>query len=173
MKKALTILCVSFLVMAYQGFSELQAQTSESSSSRESSRSSSRVRVPSTGIATTYGDADFIYSTWSHQDEGSSQLSLSKMFNSESVSKEGNFTVEEHYNMLKISLEGAVKEGSIQITLYAPDNEVFKDLEIDASADIRWTKLFSEYKEEYVGEWTYEINANEATGRYNLSITTH
>jgi len=173
MKKALIIFCISFLVFACQGFSELQAQTSKSSSSKESSRSSSRVRIPSTGIATTYGDADFIYSTWTHQDEGSSQLTLSKMFDSESVSKEGNFTVEEHYNMLKIAIEGTVKEGSIKITLYSPDYEVFKDLEIDNSADIRWTKLFSEYKEEYVGEWTYEIEAQSALGRYNLSITTH
>jgi len=173
MKKALMIICISFLVFAYQGFSELQAQSSESKSSRESSRSSSRVRIPSTGIAHTYGDADFIYSTWSNQDEGSSQLSLSKMFDSESVSKVGNFTVEEHYNMLKIGIEGSVKEGSINIILKKPDGSEFKDLTIDNSADIRWTKLFSEYKEEYVGKWTYEIKAVSALGRYNLSITTH
>ncbi len=173
MKKALTIVCVSFLVLAYQGFSELQAQSSKSSSSSSSSRSSSRVRLPSTGISSTYGDRDFIYTSWSNQDEGSSQLSLSKMFEQETVSKEGNFSVEEHYNMLKISIEGTVREGSIKITLYSPDEEVFKDLEIDSSADVRWTKVFSEYKDEYVGEWTYEIEADEVTGHYNLSITTH
>jgi hypothetical protein len=167
MKKALTILCVSFLVIAYQGFSELQAQTAES---RTSSRSSSR----SSGVASTYvPGADFVYTSWSLQDEGSSQLSLSKMFNEESVSKQGNFTVEENYNMLKITVEGAVKTGSIQITLYTPDEEIFKDLEIDNSADVRWTKVFSEYKEEYIGEWTYEIEADDCTGRYDLSITTH
>ena len=157
---------VSFLVLAYQGFAELQAQTS---SSRSSSRSGSR----SSGIATTYADGDIMYSSWTHQDEGSSQLSLSKMFEEESISKEGNFTVEEHYNMLKITVEGAVKAGSIQITLYSPEDEIFKDLEIDNSADVRWTKVFSEYKEEYIGEWTYEIEADDCTGHYSLSITTH
>lgn len=167
MKKALTILFVGFLILAYQGFSELQAQ---SSSSRSTSRSSSR----STGIARTYTpDTDVYVSSWTRQDEGSSHLSLSKMYENESASKEGNFSVEENYNMLKIDLEGAVKEGSIGITIYTPDGDIFKDLEIDNSADVRWSKIFGEYKEDYVGEWTYEIEADGCTGRYSLSITTH
>ncbi|MBL7112780.1 MAG: hypothetical protein ISS19_12665 [Bacteroidales bacterium] len=166
MKKALTILFVSFLVLAYQGFAELQAQSSDS-------RSSSRSSVRSSGIATSYSDGDVLYSSWSHQDEGSSQLSLSKMFDQETVSKEGNFTVEKNYNMLKIAIEGTVKEGNLNIALKKPDGSEFNNLTIDNSADVRWTKVFSEYKEEYVGKWTYEIKANAATGRYNLSITTH
>jgi hypothetical protein len=95
------------------------------------------------------------------------------MYENETASKSGTFSVEEHYNMLKIDLEGAVKEGSIEITLYTPDGDIFKDLEIDNSADVRWSKIFGEYKEDYVGEWTYEIEADGCTGRYNLSITTH
>ena len=167
MKKALTIFIANFLVLSFQGLSELQAQVS--SSSRSSSRSAER----SSGITRAYGDGEYLYSAWTHQDEGSSQLILSKMFDSESVSKDGSFTVEEHYNMLKISIEGGVKEGTIEISLYKPDGESFKELEIDSSADLRWAKVFGEYKEEYVGEWTYEITAEDCVGHYSLSITTH
>jgi len=108
-------------------------------------------------------------------DEGSSHLTLSKQYDGESVSKSGNFKIEKNINMLKISVEGQVKEGSITITLKKPDNIVFKELEIDSSADIQWQQVFTIREEgnEYSGEWTYQINAQNATGRYSMSITTH
>lgn len=114
--------------------------------------------------------------TYLGQDERSSQLMLSKHFNGESVSKSGNFTVDEGIRALRISIQGSIRnDGSITITLYTPDDELFKELEIDNSADVHWTQVFTirEEGEEYTGDWTYEIEADEAEGQYNLSITTH
>lgn len=110
------------------------------------------------------------------QDEKSTQLMLSKHFNGESVSKSSNFSVDEGIRTLRISIQGSVRnDGSITIILYTPDNELFKELEIDNSADVHYSQVFTirEEEGEYTGEWTYEIEADEAEGQYNLSITTH
>ncbi len=110
------------------------------------------------------------------QDEKSTQLMLSKHFSGESVFKTGHFTVDEDISMLKISIQGSIRnDGSITITIYTPDDELFKELEIDNSADVQWSQVFTikEDSDEYTGEWTYEIEADEAEGRYDLSITTH
>ena len=114
--------------------------------------------------------------TYLGQDEKSTQLMLFKHFSGESVSKSGNFIVDEEIRMLKISIQGSIRnDGSITIIIYTPDNELFKELEIDNSADIHWSQVFTirEDSNEYTGEWTYEIEADEAEGQYNLSITTH
>jgi hypothetical protein len=110
------------------------------------------------------------------QDEKSTQLMLSKHFSGETVSKSGNFTVDEGIRTLRISIQGSIRnDGSITITLYTPDDDLFKELEIDNSADVHWSQVFTirEEGDEYTGEWTYEIEADEAEGQYNLSITTH
>jgi hypothetical protein len=114
--------------------------------------------------------------TYLGQDEKSTQLMLSKHFNGESVSKSGNFSVDGGIRTLRISIQGSIRnDGSITITLYTPDDELFKELEIDNSADVHWSQVFTIKEEsgEYTGEWTYEIEADEAEGQYNLSITTH
>jgi len=114
--------------------------------------------------------------TYLGQDEKSTQLMLSKHFSGESVSKSGNFSVDEGIRTLRISIQGSIRnDGSITITLYSPDDELFKELEIDNSADVHWSQVFTikEDNYEYTGEWTYEIEADEAEGQYNLSITTH
>jgi hypothetical protein len=114
--------------------------------------------------------------TYLRQDEKSTQLMLFKQFSGESVSKTGHFTVSEDIRMLKISIQGSIRnEGSITITIYKPDDELFKELEIDNSADVAWSQVLTvkEDSDEYAGEWTYEIEADEAEGQYNLSITTH
>jgi len=110
------------------------------------------------------------------QDEKSTQLMLSKHFSGESVSKSGNFSVDEGIRTLRISIQGSIRnDGSITITLYTPDDELFRELEIDNSADVHWSQVFTikEESDAYTGEWTYEIEADEAEGQYNLSITTH
>jgi len=114
--------------------------------------------------------------TYLGQDEKSSQLMLSKHFSGESVSKSGTFTVDEDIRSLRISIQGSIRnEGSITITIYSPDDELFKELEIDNSADVHWSQVFSirDENDKYSGEWTYEIEADKAEGQYNLSITTH
>ncbi len=114
--------------------------------------------------------------TYLGQDEKSTQLMLSKHFSGESASKSGNFSVDEGIRTLRISIQGSIRnDGSITITLYSPDDELFKELEIDNSADVHWSQVFTikEDNYEYTGEWTYEIEADEAEGQYNLSITTH
>jgi hypothetical protein len=110
------------------------------------------------------------------QDEKSSQLMLSKRFSGESVSTSGTFTVDKNIRSLRILMRGSIQNnGSITITLYTPDDELFKKVEINRSADVHWTQVLTitEDNNEYAGEWTYEIEADEAEGDYNLSITTH
>ena len=131
-------------------------------------------RVASTGNAEDMVRQERI--TYLGQDERSTQLMLFKQFSGESVSKTGHFTLGEDMRMLKISIQGSIRnDGSITITIYKPDDELFKELEIDNSADIAWSQVLTikEGNDEYTGEWTYEIEADEAEGQYNLSITTH
>jgi hypothetical protein len=131
-------------------------------------------RVASTGNAEDKERQERI--TYFGQDERSTQLTLHKQFSGESVSKTGHFTVSEDIRMLRVSIQGSIRNnGSITIIVYMPNDELFKELEIDNSADIAWTQVLTikEDNDEYTGEWTYEIEADEAEGEYNLSITTH
>ncbi|KPK85318.1 MAG: hypothetical protein AMS27_07755 [Bacteroides sp. SM23_62_1] len=114
--------------------------------------------------------------TYLGQDEKSTQLMLSKHFSGESVSKSGNFTVDEGIRSLRISIQGSIRnDGSITITIYSPGDDLFKEMEIDNSADIHWSQVINigDNVAKYIGEWTYEIETDEAEGMYNLSITTH
>jgi hypothetical protein len=112
---------------------------------------------------------------YSYGQERSSRLSLRKHFQNESTEKNGEFKVEDEVRRMKISIQGEVRSGTIRVSLFLPDGDLYKDLTIDDSADLEWSSSFtiSEGEKKYYGSWMYKIKATEAEGIYNLSITTY
>jgi len=110
---------------------------------------------------------------FSHQN--SSQLMLSKNYEGTDAENSGEFQIEEAVRQIRISIDGAVKEGSIKIKLFLPGGETFKDMTIDESADIKYSQSIgiSEEEKKYEGKWKYVIKASKAKGSYRMSINTN
>ncbi len=104
----------------------------------------------------------------------SSQLSLSKSFNGESVKNEGSFDVDENVSFINFSIHGKVSEGKIKITVELPGGEELKEMTIDNSADIQFSQVIhpKQGTKKYGGKWTYEIESVKAVGNYRLSLQT-
>ena len=157
----------------------LLAQSTGSSSSRESHRESRSARVivppaPEIEIRDIH-DFGYQYLTSSSTSEKNSKLSLSKNYDGQTTSKTGTFSVEEGVSRIRLSISGSVSSGEIGIELYLPGKKELKKLTFDDSADVSWSQSIniSEDDSKYYGEWTYVINARKAEGAYNLSLTTY
>ena len=120
-------------------------------------------------LITTKRGKKYIIST----EEKSSRLILKKSFDSESLTKKSNFKVEEDQNKIKLSISGSCSSGKIAISVLLPSKEVFKNIEIDPSADVEWSQTirFLEEKDKYIGNWSIEINVINAVGNYYLKIS--
>ena len=73
-------------------------------------------------------------------------------------------------------ISGSVGSGEIFIGIEYPDGKTFKELVINASADINFSQSISvkeEDEKKYVGSWNYVIKADEAEGNYMVQIMTH
>ncbi|MCF8346660.1 MAG: hypothetical protein K9G38_05570 [Bacteroidales bacterium] len=130
--------------------------------------------IKSAGKADYYfqrGDGILFYG---HQTGKSSQLSLSKSFDDESVKNENTFDVDKSVQSINFSISGSVEKGKIIISITLPDGEKLKEMTLDSSADIQFSQMIRPSKDDskYGGKWTYTIEAVEATGHYRLSIQT-
>lgn len=141
------------------------------SSSRASSGSGERsfvYAVPELGDEPSY----FIHS---YGQESQTQLTLRNSFNGESVSSEGEFEVDEGTRKIRLSANGKVRHGEIHIKVLYPNGKVFKDLNINSSAQITFNQSLTikeEDQKNYVGTWKYQIKTKTAEGSYMLSIMT-
>ena len=109
-------------------------------------------------------------------DQNTSQLMLSKSYDGTKKSENsGVFNVDESVKNIKYAIDGSVRSGSIKIQLILPDGDIYKELNIDESADIRYSQTLniSEETKKYMGNWKYKIKVVDADGSYRLSINTH
>jgi hypothetical protein len=121
-------------------------------------------------------DHDYSYVwTSASSSEKNTKLTLSKDYNGESASKTGTFSVEQGVRKIRLAIHGSVKSGTINLELYLPGKKELKKISIDDSADIEWSQSLDikEDDNKYFGEWTYVINAQNATGFYSLSLSTY
>jgi hypothetical protein len=103
-----------------------------------------------------------------------SRLSLRKSFKGESMETTKKFSVLSTYNMVSLRLYGQVKSGVITITLFNPNGNKFKSIEIDATSDVSFDQYFDVKKnpKECIGDWQIKINVDKADGNYMFDITT-
>jgi len=105
-----------------------------------------------------------------------SQLTLRKAFRGTSNTSKGEFEVESGIRHFKCMISGSAKSGEIFIGVEYPDGKTFKELTINASADINFSQSIS-IKEgdqkKYTGSWKYVIKSDKAEGNYMLQIMTH
>ena len=142
---------------------------------RASSRASSGVRdnsfiytVPEPGDGPSY-------LIQSYGQGSQTQLTLRNSFNGETLSSEGEFEVDESTKHIRLSANGKVRHGEIKIKVLYPSGKVFKELNINSSAQITFSQSLTvkeEEKKKHVGTWKYEIKTKTAEGSYMLSIST-
>jgi len=138
-----------------------------------SARESSRFR--SSGRTTfVNSDGPFIVSGFGQENQ--SQLTLRKSFRETTSTSKGEFDVESGIKHFRCMISGSVGSGEIFIGIEYPDGKTFKELVINASADINFSQSISvkeEDEKKYVGSWNYVIKADEAEGNYMVQIMTH
>lgn len=85
------------------------------------------------------------------------------------------FMVTKEIGMLRLEINGVVKEGIITITLQKPDGSEFESIDLDNSAIIDYKRTFDIQKDStgMIGEWQIKITAKKAQGYYKLMISTY
>ncbi len=142
---------------------------------RSSARASSGSRERSVIYASPELSDEGAYFIHSYGQENQSQLTLRNSFSGESISSSGDFEVEESTRKIRFSVNGKVRHGDINIKVIYPGGKVFKDLNINSSAQITFSQSLTikeDEKKKYIGTWKYEVKANKAEGSYMLSIMT-
>ncbi len=152
--------------------------SSSSSSSRSSEASRSRVIVvpPVPDLkAIEMHDYTHGYSYTSSSAEKSSKLNLSKRYEGTSTTKKGTFKVDDGVRKIRISISGRVESGKITVDLFLPDGEEVGTFKVDDTADVEWSQSINIEEDEtkYYGEWSFNIKAQEAHGRYSISLSTY
>jgi hypothetical protein len=98
-------------------------------------------------------------------------LIFTKYFDRETIESTKKFSISGDFTELRISIDGKVSSGKIIITLIKPDTKKLKTIEIDAVSDVSYSQEFALDKmPEYIGDWQIKIQAENAEGRYNVSI---
>ena len=147
---------------------EMEAHSGESARVRSSVRSGSI--VPSSGV---YTDRPY-YIPFGQENQ--SQLTLRKTFRETTSSSGGEFDVESGISHFRCMINGSVRSGEIFIAIEYPDGKTFKELIINASADINFSQSISIKEGEekkYIGNWSYVIKADKAEGDYMVQIQTN
>ena len=113
--------------------------------------------------------------TTSSSVEKSSKLNLSKTYKGTTTTKKGTFKVDEGVRKIRISISGRVESGKITVDLFLPDGKEVGTFRVDDTADVDWSQSISieEDESKYYGEWSFNIKAEEAHGRYSLSLSTY
>lgn len=103
------------------------------------------------------------------------ELSMFKSFQEESVESSKKFMVTKEIGMLRLEINGVVKQGIITITLQKPDGSEFESIDLDNSAIIDYKRTFDIQKDStgMIGEWQIKITAKKAQGYYKLMISTY
>jgi hypothetical protein len=103
-----------------------------------------------------------------------SRLTLRKSFKEESIETTKKFSVLSTYTSVSFSLYGRVKSGVITITLFKPNGNKLKSIEIDATSDVSFDQYLDLKKnpKECIGDWQIKINVDKADGNYMFDITT-
>jgi len=122
----------------------------------------------------TFPEDTYVFSSYGQENQ--SQLTLRKTFRGTSNTSEGEFEVESGIRHFKCMISGSAKSGEIFIGVEYPDGKTFKELTINASADINFSQSISIKEGEakkYTGSWRYVIESDKAEGNYMLQIMTH
>ncbi|MFO7668107.1 MAG: hypothetical protein R6W31_00465 [Bacteroidales bacterium] len=110
-------------------------------------------------------------------DQGNqSQITLRNTFKGGSDHASGAFEVDETTQNFRCMIRGKVSSGEIRIKLIYPDGKIFKEQNINPSAEVTFTQsviIQDSSSKKYFGSWTYEIKADEAQGDYMLQISTN
>ncbi len=133
------------------------------------------VRSPSSPtMVWSSGDSPYFISSG---DQGNqSQITLRNTFKGGSDGSSGKFDVDETTRNFRVMIRGKVSAGEIQVKLLYPDGKVFKEQNINSSAEVTFTQsiiIKDSSTKKYFGSWTYDIKADKAQGDYTLSISTN
>lgn len=127
-----------------------------------------------TGVAGTSAEGAFVPGVaWSISEGKSTRLILKKHFESESVSKEGEFEIEKDQKRFKVSISGYCRSGEIHVTILRPSEKVYKTITIDSSAQVEWSQSvrFTDEDKDYIGKWIVQIVAEKADGLYEVVLS--
>lgn len=102
----------------------------------------------------------------------SSSFQYSKTVKEANFTKDFTFEIDKEANRGSIDVSGSCKHGEIRITISMPSGKMYTEVLIDEFGSINWSKNFSISEEDKskTGNWTFMIDAKDATGSFRLSV---
>jgi len=100
-------------------------------------------------------------------------LEIEKDLTGETISADFNFEIDSQKNAISLTVNGAIDNGKVTITIKKPDGTIFNENTLSPLANVNYNqKLNFEGEDEsgYLGKWTVSIAAVEAKGKYHISI---
>lgn len=99
----------------------------------------------------------------------------SKQVKESTYSNDLSFEVEKSAKNVSMSLRGECKSGQVRIKITMPSGKVYSDVVIDESGNLNWRKSFTiseEQNKDKTGVWKFKVEAEKATGNFNISFQT-
>jgi len=101
------------------------------------------------------------------------QLQISKNIVELDYSNDFTYDVPEGSSSISMSINGNLKDGELSISVIKPDGDLLQEITISPLADVSWSQTLKwkdEDMEDFTGTWKIEIDADEATGSYRVSL---
>ena len=102
---------------------------------------------------------------------GTTNFKIWKKLDEVSITKKFTFNVEEEYSDLNFMLVGELKEGSLKLKLFKPDQKLLKEIRIAPNQNQTWHKSYRLKEDEgqgFTGKWTVELSCSQASGYYQF-----
>lgn len=103
----------------------------------------------------------------------STSLSIQKEIEELTFDTKFKYEVQKGSKTFQFSASGSVEEGTILIKLLNPAEKVIHEFEVSPLADVEWSQRFKWSEEDAdnnFGTWTIIVDAEDATGHYQVSV---
>jgi hypothetical protein len=101
---------------------------------------------------------------------------LSRTVKEGTFKKEYEFEVDKSAKSVSMGVSGDCKAGEIRIKILTPNGKIYSDAVIDEFGNFNVRKSFTITETENrdkTGEWKFQVDADNATGYFRISIQTH
>ncbi len=91
-----------------------------------------------------------------------------------SFSSDYSMGADESAEEVSLSISGDCAEGAILISIFTPDGNKLSEVTIDENGSMNWHKSFNTEETKWPkGNWVFKINAKNATGKFNISMSAY
>lgn len=120
------------------------------------------------------GDQKYYLASPYIESRSGSSWNYSRRLLEASFSSDYSMGADESAEKVSLSISGECAEGAILISIFTPDGNKLSEVTIDENGSMNWHKSFNtEETKLSKGNWVFKINAKNATGKFNISMSAY